>query len=477
MEFADWLFSGDFNAAIVRSLLVAISVLLFAIAIGLPMGTATAIYAFRGRRLFLALLALPLMVPSFLWAIGLSQILDLAHITLDNKVLRGLAPVYVFAAFATPLAVFAAFLATKSLSGTQIDAYRLAGSDGWVFARLMKRALPITFLTTLLAAIMTLSDPGPGQIFGFSGAASEILVSFSALYDFDLARRQSLILALVAIVVSLPFIVWYGPRLSSALLAKETTASRLAHNKKVRRFAPMVYILMLLFLLGMPFLGLIKPVLHGFALDYAFHELIRTVANTLFYALSAGFIGTLIAIGVVMLFAGKKRAILIITLALLIMVVPSSFLAVSIIQLGSSLSASWDWLFRSRLIVGLALGIHFSPVAILLVLKRYSAVSDSWFDAARISGVSMIVFYWRIIAPFLAPALALSVLIISLLASSEIGTVLLLRPPGEDSFPLSIFTVMANASESLVSTLCLLYIGLSAILLILFWHVLVRKSA
>ena len=472
----DWLSSGGFDAAIARSLIITLSVIVIAIIVGLPVGTLTGLYTFKGRRLFLGLLALPLMIPSFLWAIGFSQIQDLLHFSIESKLAKSVEPIYIFSAFVIPLSIYAAFLSVNSLSKNQIDAFRLVGSNWWVFKQVAKRAIPITFLISLLAGIITISDPGPGQILGFSGAASEILISFSALYDFDLARYQSFVIALVSIVISLPFILWFGARLSTALLAKEATANTLEQNATVSRFAPPVFIIILFLILGIPFLGLIAPLLQGTAFQYALNELIRTGINTLLYALSAGLIGTLIATGLILLLGRRVKTSIIISIALLIIVIPSTFLAVSIIQMGSSLPASWDWLFRSRLIVGVALGVHFCPIAILLILKRYTAISDSWFDAASCSGVPKLKFIRLVIAPFLAPAMILSVFVISLLASADIGTVLLLRPPGEDSFPLTIFTVMANASETLVSTLCLLYVGLSGILLVTLWSIIGRKS-
>jgi hypothetical protein len=43
--------------------------------------------------------------------------------------------------------------------------------------------------------------------------------------------------------------------------------------------------------------------------------------------------------------------------------------------------------------------------------------------------------------------------------------VLLLHPPGEASLPLAIFSVMANAPESLVASLCLTYLLVAGTLL------------
>jgi ABC-type Fe3+ transport system permease subunit len=47
------------------------------------------------------------------------------------------------------------------------------------------------------------------------------------------------------------------------------------------------------------------------------------------------------------------------------------------------------------------------------------------------------------------------------LAAADVSTMLLLHPPGQATLPLAIFTVMANAPESLVASLCLLYVVLA----------------
>jgi len=80
-------------------------------------------------------------------------------------------------------------------------------------------------------------------------------------------------------------------------------------------------------------------------------------------------------------------------------------------------------------------------------------------------------YLWRVTFPVLLPAGAVAVLLVALLATADISTVLLLHPPGAQSLPLAIFTVMANAPESLVATLCLAYIAAAAGLLVSLWTV------
>src|SRR5438067_11443808 len=63
-----------FVSALRNSVVVAVLVAAVSLVVGLPAGVLTALYEFRGRRVLLALAALPLLVPSFLWAIGWSSL-------------------------------------------------------------------------------------------------------------------------------------------------------------------------------------------------------------------------------------------------------------------------------------------------------------------------------------------------------------------------------------------------------------------
>ena len=62
-------------------------------------------------------------------------------------------------------------------------------------------------------------------------------------------------------------------------------------------------------------------------------------------------------------------------------------------------------------------------------------------------------------------------------STADVSTVLLLHPPGARSLPLAIFTVMANAPESLVATSCLVYVAVASGLLIALWTTAARGKA
>ena len=71
----------------------------------------------------------------------------------------------------------------------------------------------------------------------------------------------------------------------------------------------------------------------------------------------------------------------------------------------------------------------------------------------------------------------LAALLAGLLATADVGTVLLLHPPGESSLPLAIFTVMANAPEALVASLCATYLIAAGCLLVAAWMMATRGRA
>lgn len=61
-----------FVAALQTSAVMALLVVITSFLVGLPTGVLAALSEFPGRRLLLVLVTLPLLVPSFLWAIGRS---------------------------------------------------------------------------------------------------------------------------------------------------------------------------------------------------------------------------------------------------------------------------------------------------------------------------------------------------------------------------------------------------------------------
>jgi ABC-type Fe3+ transport system permease subunit len=331
------------------------------------------------------------------------------------------------------------------------------------------------------AGVLTLSDTGPGQVFGVRTAASELLVSFAAQYDVELAARQCLVLSAVVLTACAP-LVWFGaPHLSAALSAR-------VHGDSLPRRAPRWMWVSAGALAAMA-VGLVAP-LAGLAAPlvpsrwapladerhvelvalWAIDEVVRTMASTFLYALGGAAISVALALLWTLAVGRERRLLTLSTCALLpLLALPSAGAALGLARM-AALAPGWaDDLARGRFAVCVALGVRFAPLATLLVLRGYAATPRSWALAAALHGIPVPRYLARVLFPALLPAALFAALLVALLASVDVTTVLLLHPPGHQSLPLAIFTVIANAPEHMVAALCLLYVGFATAALVGLW--------
>ena len=465
---------GPFAAALAHSMVIAVWTIGISLVVGLPGGVATALYEYRGRSLLLPLALLPALIPPFLLSIGWSYLVPR---------MRGTgACVLVFSSALAPLVLLASYAAARSLPRSLVDAARLAGGEGALLHSALRHAAPAAMLVAGFAGVLTLSDPGPGQVFGVRTAASELLVSFAAQYDLELAARQCLVLSAVVLLASAPLAWLAAPRLSAALSAR--APSDAAPHRAVGWMWASAAPLATMVVAGViaPLAGLVEPLASSLWTPladqphpelvalWAFGEVLRTVASTFVYAAGAAAVSVALALLWTLAVGRDRRLLALSTAALLpLLALPSATAALGLTRL-VALAPGWaDDVVRGRFAVCLALGLRLAPLAALLVLRGYGATARSLTLAAALHGVPLPRYLVRVLLPLLRSAVLLAALLVALLASGDVTTVLLLQPPGQPSLPLAIFTVMANAPEHLVAALCLAYVGLASAALIGLW--------
>jgi iron(III) transport system permease protein len=453
-----------FWQALSRSLLLALIVTLVSLLLGLPTGVLIGLYEFPGRRIFLALLALPLLIPSFLWAIGLLMFRLYFELGSDG-LFAGLSGASMgFISLSLPLVIYTSFLSVRTLSQGQVDSALLCGSQYFLFKQTLKLSLPYASLIAVFGGVLTLSDPGPGQILGYAGIATELLVSFSALYDFSLAARQSLILIGVILFLLIPVVMKVSQSPILGLLGRDFKPAQAIINPTASWSLPLIVSLILLFTVLIPLTGLTQPLLREFPFKRAVQEVLRTINDTLLYSFFAGVIATVIGLFLSML-AGRDNAArrLLLAASLFLLSIPPAVSALGMILLGSYAPVWMEHLLRGRFAVALLLGLRFLPIATILSLRKIGTSSPTWAQAASLHGLSLWKYLKIILLPWFFPSGVLIGFAVALLATADITTIVLLRPPDADSFPLAIFTIMANAPEALVAALCLFYIGGAAL--------------
>lgn len=427
--------------------------------LGWPAGVACALFRFRWRGVVLVALALPLLLPSFLWAIGLSMLRMNLGLR-DGAPFSGLMGcVWAQGGLAAGLAAFAALLSVRGVTHSQAQAALLAGGQRLLWRLSLRCAWPAASAAALLGGMLALSDSGAGMLLGWRTAAGEILTAFAARHDFSEALRLCLWLALLALVPVLPLLAHGIATLETAVAGRDASQVRQPASCRFGKTAGALLAALVMAFTLLPLAGLMVPVVHGLLFSRAWQEVLRTAGNTLVYGLGAGVLAVLLALPLAVWTArSSMRRRVMLTIMLVLLALPSVLPALGWIRLTSIAPAALDGLFRGKIAVCAVLAWRFLPVAFVLVLRRWIAFSPSWHMAAQVHGVPAWTFFHRVIVPHQIPGWLLAAMVSGLLACSEVSITLLLHPPGEASLPLAIFTVMANAPDALVAALCLLYI-------------------
>lgn len=208
----------------------------------------------------------------------------------------------------------------------------------------------------------------------------------------------------------------------------------------------------------------------GVDLTRAWGEVVRTGPNTLLYAVGTGLVAAALGLLAALSVGRSSRArVVALGTCLALFALPPSLGALGVVQTATWVPPWLDWLTRSRMTVCVEMGLRFFPIATIIALRSWGSLSSTWTQAAALHGVPTTKYLARVVVPHMLPALAAALLLIGLLATADVGSVLLLHPPGQSSLPLAIFTVMANAPESLVASLCLVYVALAFGIVSLLW--------
>jgi iron(III) transport system permease protein len=461
-----------FEHALTNSAIVAILVAIGSFAIGLPIGVLNALYDYRGRRILLTLSMLPLLAPSFLWVVGWRWVLEHECRSWLPLITGYSGCLLVFLPGAITLVLFTTAAATAGLSSSQIEAARLAGGEWPLFQLACRHAAIPAFLSAVLAAILTLSDPGTGFAVGIQVASSEILISFTtALNGNALAGRQCLLLASIVLAAALPIAYLAAPRLATEAAPREVRPAQRSRHAGMGRIAASALFTPVLLLTLLPTIGLILPLRRWADVARALRDLADTGANTLLYAAGAGVFAAGLGLALA-LCAGREQRLRRATVGvcLTLFALPPMMLALGFVRGSTQMPAWTDPVLRGRLGVCLALGMRFFPVAALLALRSWGTMSPSLARAASLHGVPLARYLWRVALPLQRRAVVTAMLLVGLFATAEIGMVLLLYPPGDETLPLRIFQIIGYPSpSSRLAALCAVDLAMAVVLLAVAW--------
>lgn len=464
-----WLSDAAYLGALRRSLTLLTWLVGSGMVIGWPAGVWLGLHRFGGRQLFLGSLCLPLLLPPFLVSIALSFLRPWLPYAWQDIVDGLPGCILTGCQLVLPMAIASAMWVASQVTDGERAAALFAGGPWTLFRYTCRRASMPVLAATTLAALRVLSDPGPSQIMGYHGVASEVMIAFASRYDPVQAGQKALTFSLLLVPLLIPMVWILASNLNNGLARQESgsssASSRYAptHAKGCSTLA--TFLALLLF--APVFAGLARPLLVptiSGVLAQALRTLSESAGITLFHAAVAG--TTAAGVGWVLAsWAGRSRIhrSIVLSSALLLLSLPTSLHALGILSITHELPAFLDPILRSRWRVGCTLGLALSPIPTVACLWARAGLSPRQEEQAALHRIGSVRFASRVLVPQVLPAVLASALAVAILAVAEVSSTLLLQPPGETTFPGRLFSMMDNASERLVASLAAVYLGAALI--------------
>jgi iron(III) transport system permease protein len=455
--------SGPFAAALKRTLVMFAAVTAGALLLGWPTGTVIGLVRFPGRWLLLAALALPVFTPSSLWAIGVSAARSYVAYRhqwwfdgFAGALLTGLVQ-------ALPLVLFATTLLARAIPASQIDAARLAGGGRSLLKLCARFSFPAALAAAVLGGLMVLADPGPAQIMGYHGIASEILIAFSARYNPALAAQKASWMTLFLAPIVLPIAGLLAVWSDTHLLGRDLRQPQESVRGALPLIALVLCVLLCLFVFLPPAAGFIRPLRSSQSAEsfqQAWAILRQSALTTLSYGFTAATLATILGLLLILLTGRKRRTrFLLLLFCFMFLSLPASLHALGFASMATRLPESFDLLTREGNAPGVALGLRLLPIPVLFCLRAWSLIPESCHQSAALHGVPALRYHWKVSLPRLGPAVVTSFLLVALATAADVSSTLLLLPPGAATFTTRIFGVIDSTTERTLSALCVVYLS------------------
>lgn len=456
---------------LIRSLALSFFVALFATTLGTVLGFRLGATKWPGKTIARIALLMPLMVPPYLHALGWTTLLRVEGPVSEWLAVWGIPAratddaIYSFggAVFVLSLAYFpvAVLFTEKSMawsSPSLVEAAQVFGAGPWQ-AFLVARwpfLRPAVASSAMIIFLLASSDLGVPTILKVDVFNFEVFTQLAAFNDTRAATLLCAPLAVIGLIaVKLERRIADGTTQPDTDMERPRPAGRLTIVSNIGLVALAVAI-------GgaLPLAAILSEAIDRNAFTKMSELAAAPAWNTLSYSAFAALALLLLsmALTAVLCHASHRTRNAMDGLLAMGFAIPSTIVALGLLATYDRPGVS-RWITPSLLVVA-ALVVRYAIVALRIVQQSVLQIPLELFDAAATAGAGIKTIFWRIILPLIrVPLLAVTALGF-IFASGEIGSTILLHPPGGETLPIALYAIEANSPRSYVAALALIQIAL-----------------
>jgi len=459
-----------------NSLVLASWVSVLSVLAGVPLGIVFERTDFPFRRFFTMLFVVPLLIPPYIMAVSWSTLLGSSEWA--ASFLFGLpGTVFVLFSIFLPIPMLFTILSLKTIDPRLEAAGRLVATP---FGVLRGIVLPLLFPGILLSAVLVFL-----LAFGSFSVPSflrypvfpvESFMQFSAFYDFKAATAAAVPLALVAILLLLAeslFLRKKGNLLRPLAAGNDPSPCRFGGMQKGLIFAVSTFgvVVVLLPLLS---LGIQAGGLDAYA--EAFRRAGDSLVRSLVYAACGATMLVFMGFFVGYLIQSKmfRFGPVVDFLVLLLFVLPGSVIGIGLIGLWNT--PQTNWIYGTPWIILFGYLAKYTALSSRIAIVQLDRIPPSMEEAAQAAGASWFRRMGVVVLPLAWRGLVASWVVGYVFALRDTDIAMLVYPPGHDTLPVRIFTLMANGSPELIAALCVVMVATTLVPLALAGLLLSKKK-
>lgn len=355
--------------------------------------------------------------------------------------------------------------AESSFAGVEVhleEVGLLFGDRGSVLKKILfPLALPGIISGILVVFILALSDFGVPFLLGVKVLTTQIFTEFSVFYNEKTATALCLPFVLLTVLIITVERVFLGARPLEGLVrgAGGDTYRYLLGKGKIPYLASCIAILSLSVLF--PLVSLVMDSWSLEAYKRAFSLAKLGIINTLVFGSVGASLLTLLGL-TLGYFLEKYRLPSTREFGfsmILLFVVPATVIGVGLIKLWNRQEVFFQWVYGTFAIIIIGYAARFSPLSVRFMADAYRRVPSGFSDAAEVSGAGWWRLMIRIFLPVLMPRIVTTWTLSFIFCAGELGTTILVYPPGNETLPITLFTVMANSPTEVVSAISVILLA------------------
>jgi iron(III) transport system permease protein len=337
--------------------------------------------------------------------------------------------------------------------------------SGWssvLFRITLPLVLPAIAFAPVLIFLLSLGEIGVPMYLRFAVYPTEILTQFAAFYDF----RTATVAAVPLLVATLGILGLQAGLHQRVLELGRRTPSKEAVQISLGPWRFPLLALVLAFaivVVASPFGALLAQswslATYQVALTRAGDSVVRSLA---FGAAGATVLAVL---GFFWGYLTERRTLSFWWtnewLAFLLLALPGSIIGIGLISVWNT--AATNFIYSSPVILVLGYLTQYAILPMRVVSASLAAVPRSLEEAAWLSGAGWFITLRRIVAPLASRGLLAAWLISYVFSLRDVAMSIVVYPPGYDTLPIRILTLMANGAPSLIAALCIILIAITIV--------------